>query len=319
MKHSILDFIKGHLATAQHFFEQPLGIKLAKWFKRLINYGLIILTIYQVYSIGLTEVLKNIPINPFFYIIFLLIYFTLPFSEYFVYKRLAPIYFIDSQWVFHRKRFYNTSFVGYSGEVYVYNWLKKYVKIDSKSVFNFVKDNNILSIIASWVVVALVAVWLLIWDKSGLVNKIEGDIKTYLVILFSVLLILVLLFFIFGKKFYQLNRKNSLIILVIHIVRSISVSLLQALQWFIIIPEAGYILFLNFVAIQMVISKIPFISGKDLIFTSLSIYLAKYTSMSIEVFTSLLVVNLVLNKILGIISLVYKNKERAQMPDSTSG
>jgi len=291
------------------FFEKPTGKLFAKWVKRLINYGLIALTIYQVYTIGFTDVVKNIPINPFFYLIFGLIYFTLPFSEFFVYRKLAPINFIDSQWTFHRKRFYNTSFVGYSGEVYLYNWLKNYIKISSKKVFNFIRDNNILSIIASWLVVALVSVWLLVVDKSGLVYKIQSDIKLYLMILFALIGAAVISVFLFGKKFYALNRKDSAYIFSIHIIRSLFVSFLQALQWYIIIPEAGFIIFINFVALQMVVSKIPFISGKELIFTSLSIYLVKFTDMPLNSFTGLLVINLVLNKLLGVISLAYKNKQ----------
>lgn len=317
MKSSFSNYIRNQVSAIQHFFEQEKGKKIAKWVKRLVNYGLILFTFQQVYRIGLADVLQNVPLNPLFYLIFLLIYFTLPFSEYFVYRRFSDIPFIDSQWTFHRKRFYNTSFVGYSGEVYLYNWLKNYTKSSAKEVFNFVKDNNILSIIASWLVVAMVGIYLLIADKSGLVNKIENDIKLYLAILFGILLLVILSILFFGKKLYKLDRKNSFIILIIHTFRSISVSLLQALQWFIIIPEAGFLLFLNFVALQMVISKIPFISGKDLIFTSLSIYLAKFTSMSMEVFTGLLVVNLLLNKILGVVSILYKKQASPKVSNVT--
>jgi len=290
------------------FFRTNSGRKLIRISKHIFNGALICTILYQIYKIGVIEVLNSLPLNPLFYLIFIVIFLTLPFTEYLIYRRFVPLEILESQRIFHIKRVYNKVFIGYSGEVYLYSYLKKRFKQTSKQVFEFVRDNNTISIIASWTVVAGLSGWLLVTDETGLVSKIQDEIRLFLVLIFILIVFFVILANLFRQKFYGLNFKDSSYIFSIHSFRTISLAVLQVLQWYVVIPLAGFKLLFNFVAIQMVIGKIPFVPNKDLIFISLSIYLAQFIELPLEQFTSLLIVNLILEKLFGLFALFLYQK-----------
>jgi hypothetical protein len=303
-----MNFLSGNFQGAttrtRAFFRTKSGRKLVRISKHLFNGALIGTIIYQIYTIGVIEVLNSLPLNPLFYLIFVIIFLTLPFSEYLIYRRFVPLKILESQRIFHIKRVYNKIFIGYSGEVYLYTWLKKRFKRTSKQVFEFVRDNNTISIIASWIVVAGLSGWLLITDETGLVSKIQDEIRLFQFLIFVLIVFFVILATLFRQKFYGLNFKDSSYIFSTHSFRTISLAVLQVLQWYVVIPLAGFKLLFNFVAIQMVIGKIPFVPNKDLIFISLSIYLAQFIELPLEQFTSLLIVNLILEKLFGLFALL---------------
>lgn len=300
--------LQRYITRIRAFFRTKTGRKLAWISKHLFNGALICIILYQIYKIGVIEVLKSLPLNPFFYLIFIVIFLTLPFTEYLIYRRFVPLKLLESQRVFHIKRVYNKVFVGYSGEVYLFSWFKKRFKRTSKEVFEFVRDNNTISIIASWIVVAGLSGWLLITDETGLVSKIQDEIRLFLALIFVVIVLFIILATIFRQKLYGLNFKESSYIFSIHSFRTITLAVLQVLQWYVVIPLAGFKLLFNFVAIQMVIGKIPFVPNKELIFISLSIYLAQFIELPLEQFTSLLIVNLILEKLFGLFALFLYQK-----------
>lgn len=300
--------IKRLFSKIRAFFRTNTGRKTVQITKHIFNGALICIILYQIYKIGVLDVVKSLPLNPFFYLIFVLIFLTLPFTEYLIYKRFVPLKLLESQRIFHIKRVYNKVFIGYSGEVYLFAWLKKQYKRTKKEVFEFVRDNNTLSIIASWTVVAGLSGWLLMTDETGLVSKVQEEIRLFLAIIFVLIVVFVILASIFRRKIYKLSYYDSSYIFSVHTIRTIGLSILQVLQWYVVIPNAGFKLLFNFVAIQMVIGKIPLLPNKDLIFIPLSIYLAQFIELPIEQFTSLLIVNLILEKLFGLFALFLYQK-----------
>jgi len=298
---------QGYITKIRAFIRTETGRKLAMVSKHLFNGALIYIILYQIYTIGVTDVLKSLPVNPLFYLIFVVIFLTLPFSEFLIYKRFVPLKLLESQRIFHIKRVYNKVFIGYSGEAYLFAWLKKQYKRTIKEVFEFVRDNNTISIITSWIVVASLSGWLLMTDETGLVSKVQEEIRLFLALIFVLIVLLIILATIFRQKLYDLNFKDSSYIFSVHFFRTIILAVLQVLQWYVVIPLAGFKLLFNFVAIQMVIGKIPFVPNKELIFLSLSIYLSQFIELPVEQFTSLLIVNLILEKLFGLFALfLYK-------------
>jgi len=306
--------LQRYITKIRAFFRTKKGRYLVRVSKHFFNGALICIILFQIYKIGVTDVLKSFPVNPLFYLIFIVIFLTLPFSEFLIYKRFVPLKLLESQRIFHIKRVYNKVFIGYSGEVYLFAWLKKQYKRTTKEVFEFVRDNNTISIIASWIVVAGLSGWLLITDETGLVSKVQEEIRLFLALIFVLIVVFVILATVFRRKLYTLNYKDSSTIFSVHTIRTVVLAILQMLQWYVVIPMAGFKLLFNFVAIQMVIGKIPFVPNKELIFISLSIYLAQFIELPLEQFTSLLIINLILEKLFGLSFLLLYRKSFSNHP-----
>ena len=75
------------------FFRSDTGKRLSKWLHRLFLLGVWVWLIWQLTNIGWLKVWKSLPTHPLFYILFLLIYFSLPLVEIFIYK--LTFYLLD--------------------------------------------------------------------------------------------------------------------------------------------------------------------------------------------------------------------------------
>lgn len=301
-------YFRNNYDQLREFASTDRGKILFRLSAKLFHAALILILLWQISTIGLGEVIGNIPLHPLFYLLFLILYAGLPLSEYFIYKRKVSLPFVESQRIFHFKRIYNKFFIGYSGEVYLFNWMNRRFQLPKNELFAFIRDNNSLSLVASWLVVSTLSGWLLLTDETGLAALIQEEIRLFLFLFLAAIALYVILASIFRRKLYSLNMNDSIHLLLIHIVRTVLLALLQVLQWFIIIPEAGILLLFNFLALQMVIGKIPFIPNKELIYISLSLYLAQSTTIPLEEFTSLLIVHLLLEKGFSLLTFFWSKK-----------
>ena len=130
----------------------PILIRILKY---LIQFAIVAVLLWQIYTIGLANILRELPRVPLFYVIFLMLYFALPLTEFFTYRQSFPIRFWPSQLIFLKKRIYNTTVIGYLGEVQLFSWLQKEVGAGKKRAFEVVRDNNTLSTAASTTIVLL--------------------------------------------------------------------------------------------------------------------------------------------------------------------
>lgn len=272
-------------------------------FKYLFNAFLIFLVIYQLHDIGFAKLLQNIPTHPLFYLFFLGLFMSLPVSDFFIYRQLVPINFWEGQKFFIRKRFLNTSLLAYSGEVYIYNWVKSTFNIDKKRALKFIQNTNISSLFVSWINVYVFALYLFFFDKSDLFLNIYTDAK-FIFYGFLFLFIGLLLFVVSRIKKEQFTEQIT--IFLIHFGRSAANVFFQTFQWFIIMPDAGFPVFISYMGIQFLISRLPALTNKDIIFVSLTIYLSNSTQVPVDIFSSALVVNLILNRLSGLILMLRK-------------
>ena len=304
----MLHYYKHLFERSRQFADTDHGKMISKVLRNLFHVGLIVVLVWQISTIGLNEVIHNIPNHPLFYILFLMLYAGLPLSEYFIYRRVVPLSFLESQRIFHFKRIYNKFFIGYSGEVYLFTWMNKRFQLSKNELFAFIRDTNSLSVVASWLVVSALSGWLLLTDESGLAAMIQDEIRLFLLLFLGAIALYVTLALIFKRKLYSLNLKDSGYLFLVHTGRTILLALLQVYQWYIIIPDAGLQLLFNFLALQMVVGKIPFIPNKELIYISLSLYLAQATEIPLGEFTSLLLIHLLLEKGVSLLTLFWTKK-----------
>lgn len=116
---------KGLAAAVTEFFKTERGKTILKWSRRVINAAVLVWLVYQLSNIGWISVWQSLPVQPLFYILFLLLFVQLPLFEVLIYRLIWTFDTLKSIPVFLLKRVYNKDVIGYSGEVYFFAWAKK--------------------------------------------------------------------------------------------------------------------------------------------------------------------------------------------------
>lgn len=322
----------GKLARLPDVFrnpEHPVGKRLKKILRTAFQVVILSFLGYQLYGIGIDNVLSSLPISPLFYLLFLVNYFSLPVFELFIYKKKwsFPARLIFP--VFLRKKVLNMDVVGYSGEVYLYMWVKKLLNNghpsptpdvneernlgpysddlsrftpsayepnvgNAKDPFLYIKDNNILSSIASTFVTVVL---LFVYIQLGSINPADyiGTISLWnKVFMASVLLLATLLIYRFRSLILSLSVRESLGIFSIHAFRIVFINSIQILQWGVAEPEITLAVWFTFSAVQNLAARIPFLPSTDALFATIALNMTGLVEVPQDMIAGLLTANLIL-------------------------
>lgn len=268
----------------------------------LIQFSIIGYLLYQLYEIGLSEILDSLPRIPLFYFLYFVIYFSLPLAEVFIYKIKWPISFKDSLPVFIQKKVLNTDVVGYSGEVYLYLWAKKYIGVPAKEVFIFIKDNNVLSSLASGIVTIFLLIFFISKGYINISDYISEINRLGWLLIIVGLLVAGFLVYRFRKAIISLNKSDSLKIFSLHAGRIIFINVIQILQWHVARPDIAIPVWFTFSAVQILASRIPFLPSTDALFVTVALEMSGMVSVPKEALVGILTANLILKRILNVVS-----------------
>lgn len=291
--------IKKILDGATRIFKGP--------FRYVLYTLMLVILVYQLYSIGFQDLIGSIPANPMVYILAIVIFFTLPITEHVVYGRFFSFKWAESVPMLIKKRVYNKNLVGYVGEFDFYLWLtQKEHNQSKKRVFDVIKDNNIISGVASIVLIsALLGVLLLIYfspDEIGDHILIFGYIVGYILLLVAVIIVMA------RTRIYSLNLKDTWFLTSVHSGRILFMSAIQILQWHLAITDISLYELFVILSVQLVISRIPILPAKDLIFISGSIELTNYLDISTSELAAIMVLNNIIDKVLSAGSFYFISK-----------
>lgn len=289
----------GHQLSS--FFESPVGKSLTKWFQRFLFVGIVIWMGIELTNVGWMAVWESLPTQPLFYLFFLIAYFQLPFFEVWIYRLTWVFDAVKSIPTFIIKRVYNKDVLGYSGELYFFVWAKKHLSLKDKDILFTIKDNNIISSVASTVVsVGLLSIFFFTgqvpideWFKADqLVYWISG-------IVFALVLFIVL--YRFRNYVIHMSWRTAFSIFGIQMLRLLVVQVLNLLMFYVVMPETPMYVWFTYLSIEIILSRIPFLPNKDFIFVSLSISLAGNLDVSESAIAGLMLTRSVLGKILNFI------------------
>jgi hypothetical protein len=124
-----------------HFSESQVGQKLLSGLRWLFVGGIVAYLAYELTTIGWGEVARALPVTPWFYVLLLLMYGTLPLTEAVLYGTAWGAQYRDLLPVLFRKRVLNNDVLGYSGEAYFYLWARRETNLGTGTVLRTVKDN----------------------------------------------------------------------------------------------------------------------------------------------------------------------------------
>lgn len=263
----------------------------------------------QLLDAGLTGLTAALPRNPLFYLFFTLYYFSPVIGDYAIFRRLWNIPAAGFAALI-RKRV-ASDMIGYSGEAYFYTWARQRATMIA-APFGAVKDVSILSAIAGSAVTLAVLVaalpYAIGWLDAGQLRYVAWSA----VVIFA----MSLPFLIFSKRVFSLDRRTLWWIFMVHCLRVLGGAVLVAVTWHFGLPGTALGTWLLLSAARMLVSRLPMVPNKDLVFATIAGMLvgqhAQMAQMLALVAGMILVVHAALILGLALLGLLAPNRATTQ-------
>ena len=281
--------------------ENPKARLIQIYFRRILVAAILGIIVYQLYLIGWQEVIRSLPTQPLFYILFFVLYLTLPTAEVFIYQQVWKVKKWDSFKAFLTKRVYNDEVMGYSGEFYLFMWGRRFLDKKDTEILKNVRDNNILSSVTSNMM-AFALVGILVF--TGIINiedLVDNVNLVYLVTGILIFIVFIVLFVQFRRYLFALSLKKSAVVFSIYLIRFMIHHGLMIVQWAVVIPNTPLSIWFTFLAIIIVVNRIPFIPSRDLVFMWAGIELSRALNMATAAVAGMLLVSSALKKVTNLI------------------
>jgi hypothetical protein len=251
--------------------------------------ALLVIIGHRLTALGWREIWSARPGNRGFYVLLVLQFFLQPFGDYLVYRNLWGQANTPPMAVILRKRLLNTFMLDYSGEAFFYFWAQARLKLKPGLLVHGIKDSNLLSGGAGLVMVYLMLLALL--AVGGL--KIPAALNAHgwlYVLVGSVPLILCAALMLGHRKLTALNRGQIATTFAIHFGRAALVLAVEFGLWELSGALPSAVACLQFVALRLVVTRLPLVPNKDLIFVGAGIAAAGMTSLAVTPVATVLVI-----------------------------
>jgi len=223
--------------------------------------------VIEIRAIDLHAVLAMVPRNPLFWLVFPLAYVTPIAADWIIYRRiwslplagLAPL---------TRKLVGNELVLSYAGDAYLYAWARRKGVVGA-GAFRGIKDVAILSAAASnattLVVAAIAAPFLGMLGLNFPLWAVAGSGIAILVAPMAALLL--------RDTLFILPPRDLALIFAVHLARAALTIVLVATLWHLALPGVALAWWVVFAALKLLLSRLSFVSNKDLVLAGLSVLL----------------------------------------------
>jgi hypothetical protein len=272
-----------------------------RWLSGGISLALLVTILFKLSSFGFARAWATIPESPYFWAAFVAYYVALPGSEWLIFKRLWNIPAAGFTALL-RKLVSNEVLLGYSGEVYFYTWARRHAQLVA-APFGAIKDVSILSALAgNLMTLAMLALaWPLIGQVAPQFHGQAVFLSATVIVAMSVAV------FLLKNKILSLPSRDLWFIFAVHIARLVVTTLMSGLLWHIALPgePLGWLVLLA--TLQLLVTRLPFIPNKDLVFASLAVFLighdSEVTALIAMIATTILATHLIIGGVLAIADL----------------
>lgn len=286
---------------ARRFGRSPTGRRVRTAGRYLFVAGILGYLLYQFTEIGWERVWRSLPRTPWFYVILGVTYVTLPVIESVLYGQVWGTRFWSALPVFFRKRVLNNDVVGYSGEVYLYWWARRYEDLDDLFVLRTIKDNTIVSALTSTVLaIGILAALFLAGEFAVLEPYIPTSSTTWWALGAAAALVGGVGLWLRGVIF-SLSVRFLALFALLHTVRFLLINAFQVLQWKVVLPEVPMEAWFTLVGVYIVVHQIPILPSRDLVFVGAGVQLSTWLGLSPAAIGGMLLVKSVIDKALNLI------------------
>lgn len=292
-------FVKSLQEKLTAFKESRNGKTFAKVFKYVFHIGIFAFLIYQLTKIGWMNVIKALPLTPWFYLLLLAHYLVLPISEQFIYRLSLNFSFWEGIKIFVKKKILNNDVYVYSGEAYFYWWAKQNLNESGREIFNVIKDNNIISTIASTlmaIVLLVISVYVIQKTNIEIVTISWTTVKWVLIA--TALLLPIIIYLL--KFLISMPTHVAAKVFGIHMFRFVVTYGLEMLQWMVVIREVPVHYWFVFLGSKIIVNRLP-IPSYDLSYIPVAILIANQLGIDEARITALMIAIPAINRLINII------------------
>jgi len=241
----------------------------ASWITRLaapaISLLVLAVAISQLARFDLTSLRAAVPRNPAFWLLFAVSYAVPPLADWIIFRRLWQLPAAGFL-ALVRKLIGNELLLGYVGELYFYSWARKRTAMTG-APFGAIKDVAILSaVVGNCVTLAMLA---LAYPLLGMLHL--GVERGTFVLSVAVVLGTSLVAMLFRRRLFSLPRADLRFVIVVHLARIVATTVLAAWMWHLALPAVAAGMWLLLATLRLLLSRLPFIPNKDLVFAGLAV------------------------------------------------
>lgn len=261
------------LAHAREAAATPTGKRVGAVARIAVVMLVIGFLVLRLNAVGWRETLGALPESPWFYVLFLGFYFSLPVYETAIYRRLWRLPWTVLP-LFVRKRVLNEAFVEYSGDAYLFGWARNRIGRENSDILHTVKDVAILSSIAGHLVT--IAALLLLVASGHLPALIAANPQAapYLLAPGVIVAIVVAGLYAVRDRLFRMPGDIALTTLALHLARQVTTLAFQVGMWAVALPSAGWSAWLVLLAARTALSRVPLLPNKELMFAGLGVALS---------------------------------------------
>lgn len=235
------------------------------WIGAALSVAMVIGLGHELFDAGLAGLRRSVPGDPAFYVAFALFYLGPPVFDFLIFRRLWAIPASGLAALF-KKRVANDVVVGYSGEAYFYAWARARAPVVA-APFGAVKDVSILSGLAgNAITVAMVAVALPLARDLLTPDQFRTMLGSA-----GIALVASIPFVVFSRRVFSLPRADLMWVFGVHCLRLLLGSVFVALAWHFAMPGIAVGTWLLLAAGRLLVSRLPLVPNKDLIFANIAI------------------------------------------------
>jgi hypothetical protein len=279
---------------------QLLPLKVAernwqRWLSMAISAALLVAIVMHLNRLGSTKLRAEIPVSPGFWLAFAAYYLALPTSEWIIFRRLWNLPAAGFAALL-RKLVSNEVLMGYSGELAFYGWARRRAALTS-APFGAIKDVSILSALAGNLVTLgmMAAAWPLMGALHlGVLSRGAG-MSVAAIIGLSVLVAF------FNRRIFSLPAADLRFIFGVHVARLAATTTLAGLMWHCALPGIGISMWVMLAAMHLLVTRLPFVPNKDLVFAGVALFAIGHDSQVVELIALIATMILTAHVLIGIV------------------
>lgn len=297
---------------------KELAQRIQRWFLRWkggLRTGLYVMVFaaiaWQLTNTGWSEVWRGMPVHPMFYVLQVALFALLPAVEVYIYRPFWPLSRGVLFGMLLRKRVFNEEIAGYSGEANLLMDVRASTGLETRPLIRTIRDVAIVSAMSANVITLLLlgVVLALGWVPIPALTPNWSIMHISAAACFAALLLAVLIRF--RASLYAFSFRETLRVGAWHTVRFFAQHALMVVQWAIVVPDTAFQVWILYITVWVLINRLPFLPGKDLLFVSAGIPLAGALGDPTADLAAMWVVSAVLNKVMSLGVLVaYRDRKR---------
>jgi hypothetical protein len=251
-------------------FDPPLleaGSAALRWIGPVISLGIFGAVLYQLRDLQLGSVTAMLPRTPLFWLAFAAYYLATPAFDFLIFRRLWGLPAAGFG-ALTRKFVGNEILMGYIGEVHFYSWARSRLKMVA-APFGAVKDVAILSaVMGNIVTLAVLAAAYPFLHVLHIGVAPKTLVAAVAITLGSSLVLLMV-----RGRVLTLGQKDLAFVAAAQLGRVAVTALLPALLWHLALPQVAIGWWILLAAIRLLLSRLPLLPNKDLVFAGVAILL----------------------------------------------